>query len=277
MITKLGQYLPDSLKPLAIKLYYFDASRQILNDDEELLPPQKLMSSTKQEFIKLGQATLEQLIRIGGLEPDHNILDVGCGSGRIAIPLTNYMNEKGSYEGFDPMPYGVKWCSANISPRFPNFHFTTIDLYNKMYNPSGKIKPPEFRFPFNDSSFDFVLLNSVFTHILREGLENYLSEIARVLKPNGKSFITFFLLNNNTAQLIEKGKSIFKFGYKEDNNCYLDDPKNPEIAVAYEEDFIRRLYKANSLEIVEPIYFGTWRKGVHSITFQDVIVSIRKL
>ena len=41
---------------------------------------------------------------MGDLKPYHRILDIGCSVGRLAMPLRNYLNDKGSYVGLDVVP-----------------------------------------------------------------------------------------------------------------------------------------------------------------------------
>ncbi len=57
----------------------------------------------------------------------------------------------------------------------------------------------------------FVLLTSVFTHMLPQDMDNYLSEVARVLKPDGRCLITYFLLNPESLALIDAEESSFNF------------------------------------------------------------------
>jgi SAM-dependent methyltransferase len=82
-----------------------------------------------------------------------------------------------------------------------NFQFYQIDIYDKHYNPAGHCKASEYRFPFPDDSFDFVMLGSVFTHMLPDGVRNYLSEIRQVLAPGGRCMISYFFLNDETRRL----------------------------------------------------------------------------
>lgn len=65
---------------------------------------------------------------------------MGCGIGRMAIPLTEYLSEEGSYEGFDVVRRGVKWCQENITTRCPNFRFRLADVYNELTIPRGNTR-----------------------------------------------------------------------------------------------------------------------------------------
>ena len=69
-----------------------------------------------------------------GLAPDGSILDVGCGAGRIAIPLTRYLSQHGRYVGFDVISDAIEWCRANITSRCRNFEFHHLDRRTKRFN-----------------------------------------------------------------------------------------------------------------------------------------------
>jgi len=138
---------------------------------------------------------------------------VGCGVGRMAVPLTGYLSPKGSYEGFDIVPAAIAWCVRSITRRFPRFHFQVADLYNKTYNPAGRYRAEDYPFPYADGSFDFVILTSVFTHLLPEDLDHYLDEIGRVCAPGARVFATFFLLNPESEAAIAQGRSQHTFAH----------------------------------------------------------------
>lgn len=118
------------------------------------------------------------------------MLDVGCGSGRMALPLTGYLNSEGRYAGFDISQKAIAWCQEHITSAHPNFQFEVSDIYNSLYNPKGKYQSLDFRFPYPDASFDVVFLTSVFTHMFPPDVEHYLDEISRVLKPGGRCLCT---------------------------------------------------------------------------------------
>ena len=134
-------------------------------------------------FREHGQRFAQILIQQGSLQPGEALLDVGCGIGRIAVPLTGYLEPDGRYEGIDVEADAIAWCRRAITPRFPNFHFQVVDVRNARYRPDGSTLATAYQFPFADASFDMVLLKSVFTHMLVDSLRNYVDEIARVLRP----------------------------------------------------------------------------------------------
>jgi len=228
----------------------------------------------KDPFFKIhGENHLEYFKNLGKLMPDENFLDVGSGAGRMAIPLTSYLKD-GKYEGFDIHSEGIEWCKKNISKKFPNFHFQQVDIFNKLYNKGGKILAKDFKFPFLDETFHFVNLTSVFTHMVPKDLENYFSEISRVLKKNGRCFISYFLLNEESIGNIKNKLSTINFEF-EFEGYRSNDKKYPEQAIAYDEKYIVNLYKKNNLEILGSIHYGNWSGRKNTNFGQDVIIAIK--
>jgi ubiquinone/menaquinone biosynthesis C-methylase UbiE len=197
---------------------------------------------TLEEFKTNGEDFLRIYKEIAHLQPNEKMLDVGCGIGRKTLPLTQYLNEHAVYQGIDITKAGIDWCRARITPQFPNFQFLQIDVYNKLYNPDGKSRPSEYRFPFADDSFDFVMLGSVFTHMLPDDLENYLSEVRRVLTVKGRCLITYFLLNEESDRRNAAGRSTLDLKHVFDKYRTVSLEK-PELAVAFNENWIKELYK----------------------------------
>ncbi len=234
-------------------LYYFlaDASGLLLGRRFEL--PLKLRGSLRPRSKKRAEKYIRYFHELGDLKPDDRVLDIGCGTGHLARPLTKYLGRTGTYDGFDAVREYIDWCNTNVASRFPNFRFTHVDVFNGSYNPNGEVKASELSFPYEDESFDFVFLRSVFTHMLPEGMENYLHEIARVLKVGGRCFNTFVLLNEESLQLIRAGRSVFDLRYDAGGYCVAD-LRVPEHMIGYDEDFIRTLYEKCQLAITEPIH-----------------------
>lgn len=159
------------------------------------LPPHSLVrhyASDEVEFIVTGTLSVDNCIK-AGLEDGDRVLDVGCGAGRLAIVLMRTLPRL-IYDGFDINHKAITWCRASIQREHPNFRFKWIgDVRNKDYNPHGTIDPAAFRFPYPDASFDFAILNSVFTHMVENDVRHYLEELHRVCAPRAMVYATFFM------------------------------------------------------------------------------------
>lgn len=274
----MRKLLPRSIKPVRRKISYFleDALDSLLGRRDELTPPKrKLFVGGKDDFKSTGEEFFRYFRELGGLKPNERVLDVGCGIGRMAVPLTKYLDERGSYDGFDIVADGINWCRKKITPKYPNFHFQLADVFNKKYNPHGKYRASEYYFPYESESFDLVFLTSVFTHMLPQDMEHYLYEIARTMKRRGRCLITFFLLNRESLELINLGKSIYDFKH-EGGGFRTIDKATPESGVAYDEKFIRGLYEKLRLTIAEPIHLGSWCGRENYLSYQDVIIAVKK-
>jgi len=82
--------------------------------------------------------------------------------GAVATPLTKYLSKGAKYEGLDISPTVINYCNEHINKKNSDFCFSLIDIYNKMYNPEGKHKGSNYKFPFNDQSFEFIFFNFCF-------------------------------------------------------------------------------------------------------------------
>jgi SAM-dependent methyltransferase len=143
-----------------------------------------------------------------------------------------------------------------------------------MLRQNRKKSSSELKFPYANESFDFVFLTSVFTHICPNEIENYMSEISRVLRKNGRCLITCFLLNDESRNLMNLGKNEFNFKFNFDGFASTDE-EAPERAIALPEDFILKLFERNNLDIVKPIHYGGWYKE-NSLGRQDVVIALKK-
>ena len=75
---------------------------------------------------------------------------------------------------------------------------------------SSTLAASSFSFPYEDESFDVVFATSVLTHLLPDAVENYLAEIHRVLAPGGRSFVTYFLIDEESKSLMSESEFPFQ-------------------------------------------------------------------
>jgi len=243
----------------------------VLHRRDPLTPPRRLGFVGSGDFRAAGDAFRELFVCLGGLRPDADVLDIGSGVGRGAIGLTGWL--RGRYEGIDVVQRGIQWCQQAITPRYPNFHFQVADVYNRHYNPVGRFSASEYRFPFEDQSFDFVLLMSVFTHLLPADRDNYISEIARVLRPEGRCFGTFFLLNEEARRSVQGSRGSVDFRFRRPG-YWTSNPRIAEAAVAYEEANVHKEFERNGLRIYA-VRYGVWSGREDGIGYQDIVVTER--
>jgi SAM-dependent methyltransferase len=226
-------------------------------------PDRSLLVGPTEHFDDVALTTMGRM-NMAGLHPDHDVLDVGCGVGRIARYLCGYLHEAASYEGFDVREEVVSWCRENITPRFPHFHFQAVPLFNTSYAADSSLpSAATFVFPYPEGSFDFVLAHSVYTHLQPEAARNYLNETSRVLRPGGTSYTTWVLINDDGTAFSHPGTD--RMHRDPSGEFSVRRPDDPDDLIAYTESFIRRAHAESGLTIIEPIHPG--------FILQDAIVA----
>ncbi len=102
-----------------------------------------------------------------------DVLDLGCGSGRIARWLANdIVASGGTFCGSDINPILVAWCAKHLPGRY---------FVNQLKPPLG----------LPASSKDLVYAHSVLTHLTEPRTIAWLQEISRILRKNGRAILTF--------------------------------------------------------------------------------------
>ena len=119
-----------------------------------------------------------------------------------------------------------------------------------------------YRFPYSDSSFDVVFSPSVFTHLLRRPLENYLAESCRVMRPGATALLWFFVLDERARSALTTQPMAFPRGLRAE---YHDEVSfalkaAPEAMIAFNLSYIKgALVNAGFERRSIRVLWGSWR------------------
>ena len=220
------------------------------------------------DFLENGLIFKEHFQKLGALKPQESVMDIGSGLGRMAIPLTDFLEAPAEYHGFDVVASAVADCQERIASRFPHFHFRHVSLVNDLYTLEGA-SADHFTFPYADDQFDFAWATSVFTHMERTEVQNYLREARRVLKPGGRFLATFFLADEEALACAKGGA--YEFSVQRGEDWYMSaEVKGANVGFT-PENVQRWAEEAGWSEA--RIYVGRWsgRSG-ETTDFQDIVV-----
>lgn len=109
------------------------------------------------------------LVDQAGIRPSHRVLEIGCGTGNLAI-LIKRLHAGADVVGLDPDPKALARARRKAAREALSVH---LDL--------GFAE----ELPYPDESFDRVLSAFMFHHLEPDGKEKTLREVRRVLKPGG--------------------------------------------------------------------------------------------
>jgi len=93
-----------------------------------------------------GHEQINAMRLMGAWKPSDRIIDVGCGNGRLAIPLTEF---DVGYLGIEVVRESVEFCKRAFEP-WPHLRFSHIDVRTSN-SPDGSIAPTDVVFPVDDN------------------------------------------------------------------------------------------------------------------------------
>jgi ubiquinone/menaquinone biosynthesis C-methylase UbiE len=119
----------------------------------------------------------QKTINLAQLQPGEQVLDVGCGTGTLAIEAARRVGSTGRVAGVDPGTQQIARARAKAARHNVPSEFQV-----------GVIE----QIPFPDRSFDVVFSTLMMHHLPAPLKRQGLAEIARVLKPGGRVIIADF-------------------------------------------------------------------------------------
>lgn len=174
-----------------------DIYRKVYAAQSALFPVDEAVGDGPYDLI--GQLELG-LLRCEGLSPEHTLLDVGCGNGRLAVHAVPYL-DAGAYCGVDVCWRLLRQAEARV---------------RQSGRPSGcRVSwqcqlGQTVRLP--AASVDFACLFSVFTHLEHEDSYNYLLDLHRVVRPGGKLIFSCLPLDLPVAADFLRQQAALEFG-----------------------------------------------------------------
>jgi SAM-dependent methyltransferase len=205
-----------------------------------------------------------------------SILDVGCGCGRIAAALTQYVDQKSHYIGIDIVPGLIDFARNFITPRYPSFQFVLLNQSNSTYD-SWRQKQAEtgvakLTDAVSAQSIDLAISVSLFTHLDLAPALAMLTSIRAALKTDGRVFMTMFILDAAAADGIQSGQAAFSFKHRTlTGKLYAERSDDPTFAVAYDGALLDELISSAGFQLERRVR-GYWSIGGTGETFQDVLV-----
>jgi SAM-dependent methyltransferase len=115
-----------------------------------------------------------------GLEPHHRMLDIGCGTLRGGRFFIDYLSPEG-YTGIDLSPKAIEAGKQLVAEK------GLTDKKPRLVVGSGELTFAEFA----GQTFDFLLAQSVFTHLKAEHIDECFTHVGKVMKPTSAFYFTY--------------------------------------------------------------------------------------
>lgn len=176
-----------------------------------------------------------------------NVLDFGCGSGRLLVGWHIIMPQIQLY-GCDLNPQLIDWAQQHLPQ--------AIDCRLSNLNPT---------LPYQDQQFDMIYLISVFTHLSLETQKQWIREFKRILRKGGYLMVTLHgeLYVRNTFELRSEHFRTFEHsGYVEEGQANVEGENRYRSFHRY--DFVRDLFEGFEIRG----YFPNGNDSQHNTLFQ---------
>lgn len=123
------------------------------------------------------RAFRDRLVRLARLERGESVLDIGCGTGSLAIAAKRRVGPSGSVDGVDASPEMIARARRKARRAGTEVSFSHGDVTE---------------LPFPSDQFNVVLSTMMLHHLPAGAREQCMRELRRVLRPGGRALVVDF-------------------------------------------------------------------------------------
>jgi predicted TPR repeat methyltransferase len=174
-----------------------------------------------------GERQLAFLVK-NGLRPEFSLLDIGCGALRLGVPAVRFLNAN-NYYGTD--------ISRSLIDAGYEKELKPLGLTNRLPR-SNLIVDGEFEFSGLPARIDFVMAQSVFTHLPINHLRLCLASLADRLSAPCTFFFTFYAPPEPAIRSHEQFPGVVTFAHKDPYHLSIEDIEYANSGLRWKLDFI---------------------------------------
>ncbi len=169
----LGRKKPTAEEQELFEKHDYLSAYSLRTDQRVEVDPAQAIGGRWEE---IGELQYNFLLR-KGLQPHHRMLDIGCGTLRGGQHFIAYLNP-GGYTGID-----ISSKAIAFARQFVNDKGLADKQPRLIVNERKNLKFDDF----NNEQFDYLLAQSVFTHLMPEHIEECFAHVSKVMH-NGSTF-----------------------------------------------------------------------------------------
>jgi ubiquinone/menaquinone biosynthesis C-methylase UbiE len=141
------------------------------------------------------RAFREKILLLARLKPGEAVLDVGCGTGSLAIAAKRHVGPTGIVKGVDASPEMLARGERKAKRAGTGVAFEQATAQ---------------ALPFADAGFDVVFSTVMLHHLSRHARDECMREMRRMLKPNGRVVVVDFAPRTQQRGLL---RSLHRHGH----------------------------------------------------------------
>lgn len=232
----------------------------VLRRSDPYIPPRRLRYVGEGDYTEVGETWLGLLRSLALVRPDERVLEIGCGAGVLTRPLERHLGPGARYVGYDDDAGAIEWCTTAYRDR-PDFSFElTADL-----------SAPDLVLPFQDETFDVVVMHDELPHLPPEAVAARLREARRVMIGEGRLFATAYLLDADARTALADGTAAIAF-HADDGAPAAEGEHGGARTFAVDEEWLLDRVAEAGFKTVG-IRHGSWTPRQDTKAFPDILVA----